>query len=757
MIGMDKGAMENAPADGLVTETLNLEGLDCPDCAASLEKAVAGMQGVVGARVNYAASTLWVKYSPELAGRNRIVSGVHEAGYRVSEHVRGARDAGRRYGETGRTRDSELETEHPGLGTRHSEPGIRHPALASALAFWGVHSRGVATAVSGVLLLAGFLLSLAGVAFPLPHTLFGLGVAAGGYHTARGALFALRSRSVDMNVLMTAAVLGALAIGEWTEAASVVFLFSLANALQSYTMDRTRRSIRSLLELAPNEATVLREGEQVRLPVEGISVGERLLIRPGERIAMDGVVVAGASTVNQAPITGESLPVEKGIGDEVFAGTINQQGALEVRVTRPYQDNTLSRIIHLVQEAQAQKAPSQQFVDRFARYYTPAVIGLAAAIAAVPPLAFGASFDVWFYRALALLIIACPCALVISTPVSIASAIASASRSGVLFKGGAYLEALGSIPAVAFDKTGTLTRGCPEVTDVVALNGYDRRTVLARAAALESLSEHPLAEAILRRAAVEGIETPRVADFEAVPGHGARGRVGDADCFVGSARMARQVIGPSLELPPEMDRLQQEGKTVVLLGCEQRLVGLLAVADRLRTESKEAVAGLRNAGVRHVVLLSGDNRPTAAAIASQVGADDYQAELLPQEKRDAVEGLLSRYGRVAMVGDGVNDAPALARSTVGIAMGAAGTDTALETADVALMGDDLTRLPYAVRLSRRTVRTIQQNVTLSIAVKLAFVGLASVGLANLWMAVVADMGVSLAVIGNGMRLLRERA
>jgi len=723
---MDETAVAPVAAiEVLRSETMPLEGLDCPDCAASLEKAVGAMPGVARARLNYTAATLWVEYAPTLVDRGRIVGTVHEAGLGVKESEAAANERADRQG-TGRL--SRL---------------ARHP-------------KGVATTLSGLLVATGFLLSVLRVPAPAPQIVFALGVATGGYFTARRALFALRSRQLDMNVLMTAAVLGAMAIGEWTEAASVVFLFSLANALESYTMDRTRRSIRSLLELGPKEATLLRDGEQLKLPVEQIAVNDLVLIRPGERIPTDGVVVSGSSTVDQAPITGESVPVERGVGQDVFAGTINQQGSLEVRASRTYSDNTLSRIIHMVEEAQAQKAPSQQFVDSFARYYTPFVIVLAAGIALVPPAFFGASFDDWFYRALVLLIIACPCALVISTPVSIASAIATASRNGVLFKGGAYLEAVGSIRVVAFDKTGTLTMGRPEVTDVVAVNGYDRQELLAVAASLEARSEHPMAQAILRRAEEDGVEVRAVRDFMALPGLGAEGRVDGVGYFVGNARLVRERLGAGTALPDVVDKLRGEGKTVVMLGRDDRLMGMLAAADRLRAESRDAVSALHRTGVEHVVLLTGDNQRTAEAIASEVGADGYQAELLPEDKKGAVDALLERYGRVVMVGDGVNDAPALARSTVGIAMGAAGTDTALETADVALMGDDLSRLPYLIGLSRRTVATIKQNVALSIVVKVLFVALASAGLANLWMAVLADMGTSLVVIANGMRLLSRR-
>ncbi|MGI5837290.1 MAG: heavy metal translocating P-type ATPase [Chloroflexota bacterium] len=723
---MGSKAIGPSIAQQVARETLVLEGLDCPDCASSLERAISDIDGVLNAHLNYTSSTLWVEYQIDRVGRGRIVDTINDAGYRA------------------RNNGASAEITDSRVGSRR---------LFSLL--WR-YPRAMATAGSGFLLLVGLLLSL-GESPLLAQAALALGILVGGYPVARSALFSLRARQTDMNVLMTVAVLGALAIGEWLEGASVVFLFSLANALQSYTMDRTRHAIRSLLELAPKQATVLRKGHhQVVIPAEQVAVDDLILVRPGEKIATDGIVVSGRSAVNQAPVTGESAPVDKGVGDEVFAGTINQEGALKVRATRTYAENTISRIIHLVEQAQAQKAPTQQFVDRFARYYTPAVIALAVAVAVAPPLLFGASFENWFYRALTLLIIACPCALVISTPVSIAGAIAAATKHGVLFKGGAYLESMGGISVVAFDKTGTLTRGRPDVAEVVPLGGYDRQQALTMAAALEAHSEHPLARAVLRRAREEGIEILEVQEFRALPGLGAAGTVEGQSCFVGNARLAELQIGHNIDIPPDLDRLEKKGNTVVLLGCAGRLVALIAVADRLRKESKEAVNALKESGISHVVLLTGDNSRTAAAIAQQVGADDYQAELLPEDKLSAVERLLDRYGNVAMVGDGVNDAPALARATVGIAMGAAGTDTALETADVALMGDDLSKLPYMVKLSRRTVGIIRQNVAFSVAVKLLFVALASLGVANLWMAVLADVGTSLLVIANGMRLLGTR-
>jgi Cd2+/Zn2+-exporting ATPase len=595
-----------------------------------------------------------------------------------------------------------------------------------------------------------------------------------------------------------------------------MFLFSLGNTLESYTMDRARNAIRSLMDLSPPEATLVRmaNGEwriaKERVPVEQLKVGDRILVRPGERFPMDGRVLAGTSDVDQAPITGESLPVDKGPDAEVFAGTINGQGALIVEVTRLASDNTLSRVIHMVEEAQAQKAPSQRFVDVFARYYTPAVIAGALGVAALPPLLGWGPFAVWFYRALVLLVISCPCALVISTPVTIVSAIASAARQGVLIKGGAYLEEAGALRVMAFDKTGTLTHGRPEVTDVFSSSESANRRIsesanlndelLALAAAVESRSGHPLAQAIVREARRRGLDWPPAGELESVTGLGVRSSL-DGPSF-GSGRGRAVLIGnlklfqhEGVAVPgfirDHIVRLEADGKTVMIVARETDPIenrewrmtsapsaiprfhypssqppsrgrsvwdfGIIALADMVRGRSREAIAALREAGIQHTVMLTGDNEGTARAIAAQVGVDEFRSDLLPEDKVDAIDTLLAEYGRVAMVGDGVNDAPALARATVGIAMGAAGTDTALETADIALMADDLSRLPLAMRLSRRALGVVKQNIGLSLLFKAVFLALALPGYATLWMAVFADMGASLIVILNGMRLLRDGA
>jgi Cd2+/Zn2+-exporting ATPase len=501
----------------------------------------------------------------------------------------------------------------------------------------------------------------------------------------------------------------------------------------------------------------LRRGEkEMTLPVEEIRIGDIIIVRPGERIAMDGRVYAGYSTVNQAPITGESIPVEKMAGDDIYAGTINERGSLEVEVTRLAQDNTISRIISMVEEAQGQRAPSQQFIDRFAKYYTPMVIVFAAIIATVPPLAFGQPFVKWFYQAMALLLVACPCALVISTPVSIVSAIGNAARNGVLFKGGLYLEEAGALSVVAFDKTGTLTEGKPKVTDIVSVNGHSDNKLLSIAAAIESRSEHPLADAIVKHAKAQGIKIPGAAAFEAIIGKGAQAVVEGRFYQIGNSRLfLEQAIGLK-NVETEVSRLQGEGKTVMLLGDHNRILGLIAVADVLREDSRKAVNRLKNSGIQKTIMLTGDNEVTARAIAAQAGVDDYRADLLPEDKVDAIRDLLNEHGKVAMVGDGVNDAPAMAISTVGIAMGAAGTDTALETADIALMTDDLKKLAYVADLSRRTLGIIKQNVFLALIIKGMILLLVIPGWLTLWLAVVADMGSSLLVTLNGMRLLRVR-
>jgi Cd2+/Zn2+-exporting ATPase len=579
---------------------------------------------------------------------------------------------------------------------------------------------------------------------------------------ARRARSALGTRALDINVLMLIAVAGALVLGEWFEAAAVVWLFGVAQWLEARSMDRARHAIRSLMTQAPTSATLRRGTTLVQVPVADVRVGDIVVVRPGERVPVDGTVLDGESAVDQSPVTGESFPAEKAPGDEVFSGTINGTSALEVEASRVADDSTLARIIHLVEHAQSQRAPVQTFVDRFARRYTPAVVILAVFVAVVPPLVMaGASgwtqaFGVWSYRALALLVVACPCALVISTPVAFVSALTAAARQGVLIKGGAHLERLGTIRCVAFDKTGTLTHGRITVTDVLGVGGTTSDGVLAVAAALESRSEHPIGRAIVNRARDEGLAVAPGGAFRALPGLGAEATVAQAPALVGSHRLFedRRLCTPALHACVE--ELESRGATPVLVSHDGAALGAIGLADAMRNDGKDAVERLRGHGVARVALLTGDLPARARTALTGAGLDEAHAELMPGDKVRAIARLREAHGPVAMVGDGINDAPALAAADVGIAMGVAGTDVALETADVVLMSDDLTKLPYALRLGRATRRNIHQNVTIALSLKVLFVVLAAAGLATMWMAIVADTGASLLVTANSLRLLRAK-
>ncbi|PWB39897.1 MAG: heavy metal translocating P-type ATPase [Rhodocyclales bacterium] len=581
-----------------------------------------------------------------------------------------------------------------------------------------------------------------------------LSIATGGLGTLKKGWIALKTFTLNMNFLMSVAMIGAVAIGEWPEAAVVIFLFALAELIETLSLERARNAVRGLMAMAPETATVrLENGAWVERPAAQIQVGQTLRVKPGERIPLDGVVTAGASAVNQAPITGESMPVEKAAGDAVFAGTVNERGAFEFRVTANKGGTTLDRIIHTVQEAQGQRAPTQRFVDQFARYYTPAVVAFAVLVALIPPLFFGAAFLDWFYKALVMLVIACPCALVISTPVTVVSGLAAAARHGILVKGGVHLENGRRIKAVALDKTGTLTHGRPVLTDVVRLNARPADELLQLAASVDAHSEHPVAAAIVAAWQEPGRPLLDVNAFEALAGRGAKGTVAGQLYYVGNHRLVEElaVCGPHVE--EVLQRLEREGKTAVVLVTEREPLCVFGVADTVRGHSAEAIRDLHALGVVSV-MLTGDNRTTARAIADQVGIDDARGDLLPEDKLAAIDELIARHGEVGMVGDGINDAPALARASIGFAMGAAGTDTAIETADVALMDDDLRKLPRFIELSRRTSHVLWQNISLALGIKAVFFALALAGQATLWMAVFADMGASLLVVGNGLRLLR---
>ena len=782
------------------TEKLRISGMDCGDCAVSIEKSLETLPGVRSASVSFGAGTAQVTYDPAVAGHEAIARRVSELGYHVEETgaaslqtgplefiiegmdcgdcartieksvaaLPGVAQASVNFGSARLSVVPSVASERPEASTIErvvTAAGYRATPVAkrrtsASMPFWKRERRVVSTVIGTVAALLGFALSFTAAPVWLVNAFFGAGVLVAGLGFARAGLLALRAGRADMNLLMTVAAIGAVLLGDWGEAVTVVLLFAFGGTLQSYTLDKTRGAIRALMDLTPATALVRRADtstglpimRDVRLPVEEVRPGETVLVGPGERLPLDGIVLQGASSIDQSSITGESVPVDVEPGAEVFAGTINGPGALGIRTERAAKDTTLARIIEMVEQAQSRRAPSQQFVDRFSAVYTPVVIVAAALVAVLPALFFAQPFNDWFYRALVLLVVACPCALVISTPVSIVSAIGAATRRGVLVKGGATLEALGKVGAVAYDKPGTLTEGRPRVVAVHALDA-DNDALLRLAATVEARSEHPLAMAIVHAGRNLKNGAPEAARFTAFPGLGAKAWVEGREVYVGNARLFREQGIPADGVAPLLESEQALGRTVVIVGTREGALGVVSLADSLRHDARRAVAGLREAGINYVAMLTGDNERTAGAIAREVGVDEYYAGLLPADKLAAVERITKERGPVAMVGDGVNDAPALAASEVGIAMGVSGSDAALEVADVALMSDDLSRLNYALLLSRRTLSTIQANVAASLLVKAVALALAALGMLPLWGAIFADMGVSLLVTLNGMRLL----
>jgi Cd2+/Zn2+-exporting ATPase len=688
-----------------------VEGMDCHEEVVILERRLKPLAGLEAMSADVIGQRLHVQYDAAKLTTAEIVDAVGQTGMRMW-----------------------LEHEEP----RASAPDVR-------ARFW-------LTVVSGVALTAGLVATA--LAQPLAAALcFVAGALVGGIYPARRAVTALRTRTVDINVLMVIAVAGALALGEWLEGSSVVFLFALAQWLEARTLERARQAIRALVDLTPRDAIVKRDGTEQRVAVEAIAVGDVVIVRPGDKVPLDGTVVAGHSDVNEAPMTGESLPVDKAPGDEAYAGTINGRGSLELQVTRVGPDTRLARIIHLVEAAQSRRAPVQSFVDRFARTYTPAVIALAVLVAVVPPLVAGADAATWLYRSLVLLVISCPCALVISTPVSIVSALSAAARNGVLIKGGAHLERLATVRTVAFDKTGTLTRGEPAVSEVIAVGSASQADVLRFAAAAETRSEHPIARAIADRARMAGVAVPDAAGFMSIPGMGVEALVGARSVLVGNAALMAQ---RNVATQADLESLHRDGHTMVFAAVDRVVLGAIAVADPIRDAAREAVELLRSHGIRHVAMLTGDHAGSARVVAEALRVDEYLPGLLPQEKHNRVVAMREAHGAIVMVGDGVNDAPALAAADVGVAMGAAGSDAALETADIALMSDELLKIPYALRLARATLFNVKSNVVVSLVLKAAFLILAITGSATLWMAVLADTGASVIVVANALRLLRQR-
>ncbi|SFC81917.1 Cd2+/Zn2+-exporting ATPase [Bacillus sp. OV322] len=585
-------------------------------------------------------------------------------------------------------------------------------------------------------------------------TAYGAGILLGGYRLFNAGLKNLFKLDFDMKTLMTIAIIGAAVIGDWREGAVVVILFAVSEVLESYSMIKARQSIRSLMEIAPKKAVVKRNDIEITIDVEDIEVGDVMIVKPGQKIPMDGIILKGTSSVNQAAITGESLPVSKTVSDEVFAGSLNSEGLLEIKITKRAEDTAIAKIIHLVEEAQGERAPSQSFIEKFAKYYTPIIMFISLLVMTLPPLIAGGSWGEWVYQGLSVLVVGCPCALVISTPVAIVTAIGNAAKKGVLIKGGVFLEEMGSLKSIAFDKTGTLTKGHPAVTDIMILNEeFDANEIFSNLAALEYRSQHPLSSAILKKAKelnldFQGIE---VEEFSAQAGKGIYGTINGEKYIAGKPDIFHKGLLQQLE--DRILKMQKQGKTVMLMGSQTSILAIIAAKDEVRDNVREVIQKLKELGIEKTVMLTGDNSSAASVIAAEAGISESKAELMPQEKMDYINKL-QKTGKTAMVGDGVNDAPALAAAAVGISLGGAGTDTALETADVVLMADDLIKLPFAIKLSRKTLWVIKQNIAFSIGIKLLALLLVIPGWLTLWIAIFADMGATLIVTANSLRLLR---
>lgn len=701
---------------GSVVSKFNVAGMDCADEIAAIQGAL-NQPDVISINASLMASTVEVRHMPSISN-DTIAKKIESAGVKIVK------------------------------GTDEESPLVDGKKV-------------LYVGVSGVFLAVGFLLEW-GFKVKEPYTpiLFALAVLLSGILVFPKAFRALKQFQLDMNVLMTVAVIGAFFIKEYAEAATVVFLFSLSELLEAYSVTRARKAIRNVLNLTPQMALRIgNDGSHEEVRIEEIKVGEHVLVKAGDRIPMDGTIVSGVSMVNQAPLTGESVPVEKNKGDVAYAGTINESGTLEINVTKAFEDSKVSQIIKLVEEAQQNKAPSERFVDNFARIYTPVVFAIAILTFLVPPLFMGGSWNEWFYRALVLLVIACPCALVISTPVSIVSGLTAMARNGVLIKGGVFLEALGKLKAIALDKTGTITEGKPRVLDVYSINNFSETEILEVAASIEVLSSHPLANAVVSYAKTQNTNFKKATDFKAVVGRGGEAKIDGHEYFLGNHRFAHELGVCTPELEQLLSKLEEQAASVIVVGhrphsnCKGEVFGVISLGDTLRENAKKSVQDLHEAGLEKVIMLSGDNQKTASTIAAQAGVDEAAGDLLPDDKVKKIKELIGKYEHVAMIGDGINDAPALAQATVGIAMGGIGTDTAIETSDVTLMQDNLEQVAKAIKMGKRALAIIRFNIGFSIAVKAVFLVMAMVGFSNLWLAVLADTGASILVIANSLRLL----
>lgn len=692
-------------------KTYLIEGMDCAACANTIVNHLKTVPAVKDVRVNFSTGKAQIEHDNEA---DDIIKEVSKAGYTAT-----------------------LVT-----SSRQPAESRHHKGKNGPIIF------------SGILIALGFIGSHTGIASYMTTVLYAIAMIVSGYKPAKSAYYGIKSRSLDMNVLMTVAALGAAVIGEWLEGATVVWLFALGVALQTRSIEQTRNSIRGLMDLAPSEAWVKENGQLIKKAAEDISIGSTIVVKPGDRIPLDGEIINGESSINQAPITGESIPVDKVMGDAVYAGTINESGSLEIKVTKLVEDTTIAKIIHLVEEAQEKKAPTQAFVDKFATIYTPIVFILALFIMVIPPL-FDGAWSEWFYKGLELLVVACPCALVISTPVAIVSAIGNAAKNGVLIKGGTFLEKAGAINAIAFDKTGTLTEGKPAVSEVVSLAAEENQ-LLAITKTLEDYSNHPIARAIVDYTAEKKVVSLQGSNFKILTGKGVQATIQDTVYYAGNAKLFSDLGTPLTHCWFQIEKLQNEGKTIIIVGTAKSVLGIISVADTIRHTTISALESLKQNGMQQIVMLTGDNEGTAKMIASQSRVDRYFADLLPEDKVKAIQQLQHEGYQTAMVGDGINDAPALATADLGIAMGGAGTDTAMETADIVLMADNLEKLPHTMKLSRKALAVIKQNIWFSIIVKVIALAFIFPGWLTLWIAVLSDTGAALLVILNSLRLLKMK-
>lgn len=764
-----------------------IHGMDCPSCALTIEKGLSGLENIQEAKVNYNTAKLQVVGSNALS-LDSIENQVQKLGFQM-ERLNQNRSfkmydvVGMDCGSCAKSIEKHLskipavnnvtvsfstgkmKVEHENsvddIVSEVSKLGFKATLLTDS----NKHTETAKSkngsgygliSLSGLLIALGFIISYSGIPSIIPIILYSLAIAISGYKPVKSAYYAIKSRSLDMNVLMSAAAIGAALIGEWFEGATVVWLFSLGTTLQNSSMERTRNSIRDLMNLAPSKAWIKDGSELIQKPVEDVLMNEVIVIKPGDRIPLDGEIVQGETSINQAPITGESIPVDKLVGDTVYAGTINESGSIEVKVTKLVTDTTIAKIIHLVEEAQEQKAPTETFIDKFASIYTPIVFILALFVIVVPLIFNFGTWGEWIYKGLALLVVACPCALVISTPVAIVSAIGNAAKHGVLVKGGSFLEKAGAINAIAFDKTGTLTEGKPKVTEVNTLTKSEEE-LLCIALTLEEYSAHPIAKSIVKFVKSKGIEPENATMFKNIVGKGIQATINGEVHYAGNLKLFEEMNISIDHIRDKVQKMNNHGKTVVIIGTPFEIIGIISVADTIRSTTTQALNGLKKVGIHQVVMLTGDNEGTAKMISKETSVDRYFAELLPEDKVSAIKQLQSEGHQVAMVGDGINDAPALATSDLGIAMGGAGTDTAMETADIVLMADNLEKLPHTVKLSRTALKIIKQNIWFSLIIKFIALILIFPGWLTLWMAVLSDTGAAIIVILNALRLLRLKS